>query len=751
MTDPVIAARHAFLCERIRSHNQAYYVLNHPEISDREYDALVQELRELETAAPELVTPASPTQQVGAPLPEVTRFEKVTRAVPMLSLDNLYDPEDLRKFEKTLRTFLRESDEKNDVFKGELGYLVEPKIDGISIECVYEQGRLKRAVTRGDGVTGENVTANVLAIGRVPGTLSEPLDITVRGEIFLNYSDFRTLNDRRLAEGLEPLVNPRNAVGGAIHQLELQKKAVKAARQMSLFDAEVPVEDKKNPISDMNLSAVFYEVPSDHLRSTQRENLLFLEKLGFSVPAEPTEVASVEEILEVIERWDRRRAGLDFPMDGLVIKVNRTELWKLLGRTAKSPRWAVAFKFEAERALTRLISVDAQVGRTGIITPVANVEPVFVGGTTVARASLHNWAFIRVRKLRIGDMVFIEKKGEIIPQIVGVDGTRPRGESIVAPPASCPSCASELVRDPLEISRPKLNELRKRMKDEFPSVPGDAGDIELEEAATTGELKEAFLTCPNEEGCKAQITERIIHFVSRNALNIDQLGEMIVTRLVEAGFIRSPFDLYGLREDQLLTIEGFAGKSVGQLLAAIQKSRETTLARFIFAIGINGVGAVNARFLAGHFATLEKFVDFAKAERTAREQEVKNISGIGDKLQAEIVEYFERAWVVRMLEDFRGLGLVFSEKGSGQKPLLGKVFCITGKLGKHRTEYVARIQELGGVTRVSPTQKCDYFVTGEKPTPKKVVEYERLINEKKSDIRRLGEVELVRLLEGEEI
>jgi len=321
----------------------------------------------------------------------------------------------------------------------------------------------------------------------------------------------------------------------------------------------------------------------------------------------------------------------------------------------------------------------------------------------------------------------------------------------VVPPASCPSCAAELVREPLEISKARLNELLKRLKDEFPSAPGDAGDAELEEAATTGQLRDAFLTCPNEEACLAQIAERIIHFVSRQAMNIDQLGEMVVTRLVGAGHLRSPFDLYGLREDQLLTIEGFAEKSAAQLLAAIQKSRSTTLARFIFAIGINGVGAVNARFLAGHFGSLERLVAFAEAERTVREMEVKKISGIGDKLQTEIVDYFGRAWVVRMLEDFRGLGLEFSDTGSVSKPLLGKVFCITGKLDRHRAEIVGRIQELGGVTRVSPTRNCDYFVTGEKPTPKKVAEYERLKNEKKSDIRRLGEAELIRLLEGEEI
>ena len=750
MTDPVIAARHAVLCERLLFLNQAYYVNHRPEVSDREYDDLMRELKELEDLAPELVTPASPTQRVGAPPPQTGRFEKVTRAVPMLSLENSYNPKEIQTFEQSVRQFLRPSDDVGDFFKGPLEFILEPKLDGVSIECVYEQGRLKLAATRGDGVTGENVTVNVLAIERVPKVLTEALDITVRGELLLNFSDFRALNERRQARGLEPLVNPRNAVGGAIHQLELHKKAVKAARQLSLFDVQDPVEETANPITELNLSAVFYEITGELVRPTQRENLAFLEQLGFTVPTGPEVVSSVEEILQVIDRWDHARAGLDYPMDGLVIKVNDTQLWKSIGRSAKSPRWAIAFKFEPEKAVTRLISIDAQVGRTGIITPVANVEPVFVGGTTVARASLHNWAFIRIRKLRLGDMVYIEKKGEIIPQIVGIDGSRPRGDSPVAPPAVCPSCASELVKEPLVSTGKKLKKLIEDLKADFPSAPEEKPDAQLDEEIGTGMLNDAFLTCPNEAGCSAQVGERIIQFVSRNAMNIDQLGEMIVTRLVSAGHLRSPVDVYRLREEELLSVEGFAGKSAGQLLAAIEKSKKTTLARFIFAIGINNVGAVNAKILAGHFGTLERFVAFARSDRAAREAEVKGISGLGDKLQEELAAYFERTWVVTMLEEFASLGLELSETSAGEKPLLGKVFCITGRLSRPRAEVVALIQELGGVTRVEPSVRCNYFVAGEGAADEKMKKFETLINGKKSGIRRLSEAELEALLRGEE-
>ncbi len=739
MADPTIAARHAALCGLIHAQNHAYYVLNRPVMTDREYDALLQELKDLEAAAPELVTPDSPTQRVGAPLPSESRFEKVTRAVPMLSLDNSYNPKDIITFEKSVRQFLRPSDATGDSFKGDLEFIIEPKLDGVSIECVYEQGRLKLAATRGDGITGENVTVNIAAIDSVPKTLAEPLDLTVRGEIFLRFADFEALNRRRQAEGLEPLVNPRNAVGGAIHQLELHKKAARAARQLTLFDAAEPADEKPNPITGLNLSAVFYEVAGGLQKATQVANLKFLEGLGFSVPQEPALAASVEEILAVIARWDEKRLQSGFPMDGLVIKVNDCALWKLLGRSAKSPRWAIAYKFKAERVSSRLVSVDAQVGRTGIITPVANVEPVFLGGTTVSRASLHNWSYVRKKKLRIGDSVWVEKAGEIIPQIMEVDETRDRGSELVEPPTVCPSCGTELLKESL-ITR------KKKARDEEPEAGPEAEPVlEIDDG------EDAFLTCPNEEGCRARLTARIIHFVSRGAMNIDSLGEMIVTRLVEAGFVGSPVDLYRLGETQLYAIEGFAEKSVTGLLASIEKSRSATLSRFIFGMGIPSVGIVNARLLAGHFRTLGRLVEFARSDRSARSAAIREISGLGEKLQEEIVDYFERPWVVRILVELSGLGLDFSEPDSGRKPLLGKVFCITGTLQRVRSEVVAMIQEQGGVTRVSPSRNCDYFVEGANPTPKKVQLYETLKNDKKSDIRRLSEAELIRLLRGEEL
>jgi DNA ligase (NAD+) len=737
MTEPEIAARHADLCARIAAHDHAYYVLNRPEIDDREYDALVRELRELEALSPELVTPDSPTQRVGAPLPGDGRFAKVTRAVPMLSLDNSYNPADLGKFERSVRVLLRPSDAVGDLYQGPLAYVLEPKIDGISLECVYEAGRLKLAATRGDGVTGEDVTVNVREIAAIPGVLTEPLDLTVRGELFMRFPDFEALNRRRREEGLEPLVNPRNAVGGAIHQLELHKRAQKVARQMSLFDVEAPGEPEKNPIADLNLSACFYEIVGDVLRPTQRENLSFLEGLGFRTPPGFEVVDSLEGVLQVIGRWDKARAEVDFPMDGLVVKVNDTALWKLIGRSSKSPRWAIAFKFAAERAVTRLASVDAQVGRSGVVTPVANVEPVFLAGTTVARASLHNWANVREKELRLGDWVLVEKAGEIIPQIVGVDDTRERGARPVTPPEICPSCGGRLVA---EVQ--KKSPGGRRPADA--SVSGEAPPVD----DTTREPA-AFLFCPDEEGCPAQIAERIIHFVSRQAMDIDQLGEKVVARLVAAGHLRAPGDLYRLREEHLAGLEGFAEKSIAQLLAAIARSRRAPLPRFIFALGITGVGAVNARLLAAHLGGLEGLVAFAGADRPTREARAREIPGFGDALSGELAAYFERAWAVRQLEDLAGLGFELAGAVAGDRPLLGKVFCITGRLSRPRSVLVSRIQELGGVTRVSPSRKCDYFVRGEDAAADKVATFEKLKTEGKSAIRELSEEELERVLRGE--
>jgi len=751
MIDQEITARHAALCARIEALNHAYYVLNRPEVDDREYDALARELAELEARFPGLVTPASPTQRVGAPVPESGRFEKVTRAVPMLSLDNSYNPADVAKFEGSVRQFLRPTDQEGDFFQGELTFILEPKIDGISIECVYERGRLRQATTRGDGVTGEDVTVNVRAIGRVPATLAEPLDLTVRGELFLRFADFEAINLRRKEEGLEPLVNPRNAVGGAIHQLELRKKEVRAARQLGLFDLEEPAAESENPISALNISAFFYEIVGEGIRPTQHENLAFLGSLGFQVPPQVEVVESVEGVLAALTRWETARAALDFPMDGLVVKVDRTDLWRLLGRSAKSPRWAIAYKFAAERAVTRLVGVDAQVGRSGIVTPVANVTPVFLAGTTVSRASLHNWAFLRIRKLRIGDWVYVEKAGEIIPQITGIDGTRERGIQIVTAPVACPSCGAELRKESQEIkNKKKFQELIEALRTHFPSVPEDDGPDELEEALNRKVLPDAFLSCPDEEGCPAQIAERLVHFVSRQAMDIDQLGDKIVELLVKAGLVRAPADLYRLREDQLLALEGFAGKSAAQLVAAIGRSRRTSLARLVTAVGIAGVGAVNARLLAAHFGTFDRLVGFARAPLAEREAEAGRIPGLGEKLAGELSAYFERRWVVDQLSDLAAAGFELEAPASGPRPLLGKVFCITGRLSRPRAEVVSRIQELGGVARVKPSRKCDYFVAGGDPAEDKVAEFEKLKTDGKSAIRELSEEELERLLRGED-
>ncbi len=675
MTDPELASRHAALCERIRKLDHAYYILHRPEASDAEYDALMRELRDIEARAPELVTPDSPTQRVGAPLPEGSDFEKVLHPQPMLSLDNTYERGQLAEFLKRVGRRLGE-------VASAVGYAVEPKIDGISIECFYEDGQLRRALTRGDGKVGEDVTNNVRAIGSVPLRLAEDFTGVVRGEVFMAWKDFHIVNRERIAAGEEPFANPRNAAGGTLHLLD---PALVRSRR---------------------LSALFYEI-LDARVETQVEVLETLSRLGFPVVPDVRVAFELEEILEIIDSWQERRGELDIPMDGLVLKVDCLAWRSLLGSTAKEPRWAVAFKFPAEGASTRLLRVDAQVGRTGQVTPVAILEPVQLSGTTVARASLHNWDFVKAMELRAGDVVVVAKAGEIIPQVLGVDFSAPRGEEPIAAPEACPSCHTPLVRKDGEVA----------------------------------------LRCPAEETCPAQVVGRIVHFVSRNAMNIDSLGEKVVERLVQARLVRTPADLYRLNYAMLMMmVEGFREKNARRLRDAVEASRRASLARFIHALGIPGVGQVMARRLAEHFRTFEAFLAFSASSPEERREFLAKIPGFASVLQQDVSGYFERPWFRRMLEDFRELG--FSPmQAESIGPLAGKVFCITGTLSIPRAEAVRRIESLGGMVVGSVTSKCHYLVIGEDPGADKLRDAEKLAG--KSDIKKLDEAALMRLLQGE--
>ncbi len=678
-------SRHADLCEKIHRHNHSYYVLNQPEISDQEYDRMMRELVQLEEAWPELVTPWSPSRQVGAPVPEGAGFTKVTRQHPMLSLENTYERSDLVRFVENVC--------KVTDGAGDPDFVVEPKIDGISIECRYEDGRFVQALTRGDGLTGEDVTANARTVGSVPQVLSEPFTGTVRGEIFMKFNDFARVNEIRQEKGEEPFANPRNAAGGALH----------------LLDPAL--------VRERRLSAVFYEIV-DAGEKTQWEVLMRLKALRFALPPEPMLVTGLAGILGTVDQWELARHDLEMPTDGLVIKVNLMELHKRLGQSAKYPKWAVAWKFAAERAITLLKEVSAQVGRTGQVTPVAILEPVKLSGSTVARASLHNWDYVVKKDLRTGDSVVVEKAGEIIPQVLKVDLHGARGPLAVPvrEPSVCPDCETGLVR-------------RKA---------GGQGKSQV------------ALCCPNETGCPAQVVARIVHFVSRKAMNIDSLGEKLVEKLVRTKLVRTSADLYRLEPIMLLQLEGFGGKSVRQLIKSIGNSRNASLARFLYALGIPGMGEVNAQTLAAHFKNLKQVLSFATAPRDLfSDSELKNLSGLGDVLAAEILGFFDRRENMELLRDFIALGMnpVHEETRGGA--LTGKGFCITGTLSRSRNEVADAIREQGGTVLSGVTGKCHYLVVGENPGADKLRKLEKFNSDEKSVITRLDEAALERLLRGE--
>lgn len=683
MTDPELARRHAELSEQIRTLDYAYYVYNQPKVSDSEYDALIRELRQIEEQAPELVTSNSPTQRVGAPLPEGSRFEKVPHPQRMLSLDNTYQIGDIRKFldrvEKKLQQKWELLHTKTELL---IEYTIEPKIDGISIECFYENGEFKRALTRGDGYMGEDITINMKTIASLPLRLMSNFSGVVRGEVYMSQNVFEELNQKRVNAHEEPFANPRNATGGTLHLLN---------------PAEVRVR---------RLSVMFYEL-LDAPTQTQLEVLHMLQTLGFPIVPEVHVASSLEEIQEIIDFWQERRAQWHVPMDGLVLKVNRLQWRELLGETAKEPRWAVAYKFPAEEATTQLLRIDAQVGRTGQITPVAILAPVSLAGSMVARASLHNWDFIQQKNLRIGDFVVIVKAGEIIPQVLRVNTQVSRGKTVVQPPNTCPSCGSALVKLANEVA----------------------------------------LRCPAEETCPSQVIGRLVHFASRHAMNIDSLGEKIIEKLVQARLVRTPPDLYRLNYAMvMMMIEGFKEKNTRRLRDAIEKSREVSLSRFLYALGLPGVGQVLARILAEHFQSFYNFLDFANSSRAQRMETLSKLTNVGNILQRDIAEYIERPWFTKMLRDFADLGFAPVQTQTVGF-LTGHIFCITGTLSRPRLEIQKLIEKQGGVVVNKVTKQCRYLVVGNNPGEDKLRDFEKLSG--KSDIKKLDEAALMRLLKGE--
>lgn len=625
----------------IERHNYLYYVKDEPAIEDYEYDQLMQELIRLEGDFPELVTVDSPTQRVGGvPLES---FHKVEHHIPMLSLGNAFNAQDLREFDRRVQQGIG-TDEP-------IRYVCELKIDGLAVSLRYENGRFVQGATRGDGRTGEDITQNLRTIRSLPLTLKQPLSIEVRGEAYMPRRAFERLNKER-AERDEPLfANPRNAAAGSLRQLDPK---IAASRSLDLFLYSM--------VGEEGLPA-----------STHSGALDLLEELGFKVNSERRVFTGMEDVISFIEGWTGQRSELPYEIDGMVIKVDSFAYQDELGFTAKSPRWAIAYKFPAEESVTVLKDIEITVGRTGAITPTALLNPVSLAGTTVERASLHNEDIIREKGIMIGDHVIVKKAGDIIPQIVGVKTEmRDGSEQPYQMPTHCPECKSELVR--------------------------------LEE--------EVALRCINPQ-CPAQIREGIIHFVSRNAMNIDGVGEKVVTQLHEHKLIRSVADLYYLEREELLKLERMGEKSVDNMLAAIEISKQNSLERLLFGLGIRFVGEKAASILARHFGTIDRL-------REAAEEELTAVHEIGTKMAESIVKYFEKPEVTETIDRLRAAGVNMEYVGlrvediPNDSPFSGKTVVLTGTLAQvTRKEAQQMVEARGGKVSGSVSKKTDLVVAGE--------------------------------------
>ncbi|WP_107924731.1 NAD-dependent DNA ligase LigA [Lysinibacillus parviboronicapiens] len=634
-----IEQRIAELNKLLHEYGHAYYVLDNPIVADSVYDQLLHELIALEEANPSLIYPDSPTQRVGGAV--VAGFKKVTHDYPMLSLSNAFNEADIREFDRKIRQAIGD----------QFSYVCELKIDGLAISLKYDNGVFVQGATRGDGVIGEDITANLKTIRAVPLRLKEPITIEVRGEAYMPKRSFEKLNSLRADNGEELFANPRNAAAGSLRQLDPK---IAASRQLSTFIYSIGGDGEAYGIDGHG------------------EMLDYLEGLGFPSNKERKHCTSIEEVLAFIEKWTDNRPHLAYEIDGIVIKVDRYAQQDELGYTAKSPRWAIAYKFPAEEVVTTLLDIDLTVGRTGVVTPTAILTPVQVAGTTVQRASLHNEDLIRDKDIRIGDTVIIRKAGDIIPQVVGVLlEQRPEHSVPYEMPANCPVCDSELIR-----------------------IEG-----------------EVALRCVN-PACFAQIAESIKYFVSRNAMNIDGLGEKVVEQLLRADFIHDVADLYHLTVEQLVGLERMGEKSATNLVNAIQTSKNNSMERLLIGLGIRHVGEKAAKIVSEEFETME-------AVMAASEEQLVAIHEIGDKMASSLVEYFAnedaRAVIARLAE----VGVNMTYKGKkvevavGDNPFAGKTIVLTGKLEQlTRNEAKAKIEELGGIVTGSVSKKTDLVIAG---------------------------------------
>ena len=656
------------LVEKLEYHSHKYYVENSPEISDFEFDALLRELQELEDRYPEMASPNSPTKRVGSDLS--SEFESVEHRFPMQSLSNTYSSEELGEW---IDRIIREI--------GEVEFVCELKFDGTAISLTYENGELRQAITRGDGRRGDDVTNNVRTIRTLPLRLrgeGYPQLFEIRGEIFMPYASFDRLNAEREVAGEPLLANPRNAAAGTLKQ---QSSQVVAHR---------------------GLDCTLYHLAGNDIEfKTHWQSLEAARSWGFRVSEHARICRSREEVEAYIAHWDVERKTLPYATDGVVIKVNRYADQRTLGSTAKAPRWAVAYKFQAERALTKLLSVDFQVGRTGAITPVANLEPVQLAGTIVKRASIHNADQIALLDIRLGDMVYVEKGGEIIPKITEVElSARDADSREFEYITHCPECGAELVR-------------------------------------YEGEAKHY---CPNASGCKPQIIGRIEHFVKRKAMDIEGLGGETIELLWENGMLRDVSDVYRLDPLQLASLPRLGEKSAANIIEGVRQSKAVPFERVLFALGIRFVGETTAKYLATHFRTLDA-IAAATAEELAEAEE------IGSKIAESIIAYFADEQNIRIIERLRESGLRFEveDKVKTSNALEGKSIVISGKFeGRSRDDMKALVEEHGGKNLAAVSANVDFIVAGDNMGPAKRQKAEKL------GVKILSEAEFMALINGAE-
>lgn len=636
------------LRRELKEHNERYYVQNSPIISDFEYDILMNELMTLEKMFPEFLSNDSPSQKVGSDLSSRGKgenFAQVPHKYPMLSLGNTYSIDELYTFDEKVRKMA----------EGEISYCCELKFDGTAICLTYHNRKLLRALTRGDGTKGDDVTVNVKTITSIPLTLPEsaPEDFEIRGEIYMPYAAFDKLNGERIEEEDQPFANPRNAAAGSLKQLD---PAI---------------------VKERGLQCVLYHILGENIDFEKHsQTLLHAKQWGFPVSEYTKVCSSMDEVAEFINNWDVRRKFLPYPTDGIVIKVDDLALQRRLGFTAKSPRWATAYKFKPEEALTKIRSIDYQVGRTGAITPVANLEPVQLSGTVVKRASLHNAEQIAALDIHINDYVYVEKGGEIIPKITRVELSK-RGEDVYLPqyPTVCPDCGSPLFK----------NE------------------------------DEAKHYCMNSDNCPTQIKAKFIHFISRKAMNI-LAGDATIEQMFDKGLIKDLSDLYFLTKDDLLTLDGWKERSAERFLESVQKSKSAKFHSLLYALGIRHIGETTAKMLVSHFKSIDNLMN-------ATLEDLLSIDEVGETMAKSIIDYFSRPHHLEMINRLKEVGLIFEENAQEttlSERLKGVTIVISGNFSVSREEIKSLITAHGGKNTGSVSKNTTYLLAGEKAGPEKL-------------------------------